>query len=86
MDVDGLTREQKKDHFKRGLCFECHLPGHTAESHKKTGMFKTEAFKHYKKPYKSSGKGAYNKIRATITDLDDDGKEEALKMMEEQCF
>ena len=86
MDVDGLTREQRKDHFKRGLCFECHLPGHTVESHKKTGTFKTNAFQHYKKPYKPSGKSAYSKIRATLANLDDEGKEEALKMIEEQGF
>ena len=71
--------------MKKGLCFKCHLPGHTAESHK-TGMFKTEGFKHYEKPYKSSRKSAYSKIRAVITNLDDEGKEEALKMMEEQGF
>jgi hypothetical protein len=35
MEVDGLTKEQKINHMRRGLCFECHLPGHTTNAHKK---------------------------------------------------
>ena len=77
MNVDGSTREQRLNHRKRGLCFECHLPGHNAEVHKKTRNYK------FKKP---NGKGTYDKIRALITELNDEDKEEALKLMEEQGF
>ena len=77
MDVDGLNKEQRLDHMKRGLCLRCHLPGHTAKVHKKTRNYK------FKKP---NGKGAYDKIRAVITELDNEDKEEALKLMEEQGF
>ena len=52
-------------------------PGHTAEAHRKTQD------NNYKKP---NGKGTYDKIRALITELDDEDKEEALKLMEEQGF
>ena len=77
MDVDGLTRQQRFIHRKKGLCFECHLPGHNADVHKKTQD------NNFKKP---NGKGTYDKIRALITELDDEDKEEALKLMEEQGF
>ena len=74
MDVDGLNKEQILDHMKRSLCFGCHLPGHNAKAHKKTGNYQ------FKKP---NGKDVYDKIRALITKLND---EEALKLMEEQGF
>ena len=77
MDVDGLTRQQRYIYRKKGLCFECHLPGHTAKVHRK------KPDNNYKKP---TGKGTYNKIRALITKLDDEDKEEALRLMEEQGF
>ena len=77
MDVDGLTREQRLNYRKGGLCFKCHLPGHNVDVHKKTRNY------NFKKPNR---KGTYDKIRALITKLNDEDKEEALKLMKEQGF
>ncbi|KAG5633947.1 hypothetical protein DXG03_006463 [Asterophora parasitica] len=34
MDIDCLTQEERNDHMKKGLCFNCHQPGHRAVNHK----------------------------------------------------
>jgi hypothetical protein len=80
MEVDSLTKEQRIDHMRRGLCFECHLPGHTANAHKKKKNYQ------FKQNAKVFNKDAYGKIRMILADLDKEDKEEILKMMEEQGF
>jgi hypothetical protein len=65
--------------MKKGLCFECHKPGHCASDHR-AGTSNTPQ----KPPIK--GKDAYQKICALLTELDEDEKEAALKEMEEEGF
>lgn len=84
MDVDSITINrlsisERDEHMKKGLCFECHKPGHRASDHK-AGTPSTPQ----KTPLK--GKDAYARIRTILTELDEDEKEVALKNMEEEGF
>jgi hypothetical protein len=79
MDIDRLSIQERDNHMKKGLCFECHKPGHRASDHR-AGTSNTPQ----KPPMK--GKDAYQKICALLTELDEDEKEAALKEMEEEGF
>jgi hypothetical protein len=79
MDKDCLSIQERDDHMKKGLCFECHKPGHCASDHRAGTSNTTQ-----KPPMK--GKDAYQKIHALLTELDEDKKEAALKEMEEEGF
>jgi hypothetical protein len=79
MDIDHLPIQERDNHMKKGLCFECHKPGHCASDHR-AGTLNTPQ----KPPMK--GKYAYQKICALLMELDKDKKEAALKEMEEVGF
>lgn len=82
MDIDCLTTDQRTNHMKKGLCFECHQYGHRAADHRNGTNINTPT--PARVPMK--GKDAYQKIRALIADLDEEEKEVAIKNMEEEGF
>lgn len=85
MDIDRLTIQERDEHMKRGLCFECHKFGHRASDHKAGGSIpQTQRKEEQKTPMK--GKDAYMKIRALMAELDEEEKEIALKNMEDEGF
>ena len=87
MDVDRLTTQQKEDHYKRGLCFECHLPGHRASDHKKknTSSFPSKSFPSKPRSFTPKRSG-YAQIRTIMNSLPEEEKEETLSKMEEEGF
>lgn len=87
MTINRLSTEQRDEHMKKGLCFECHQFGHRASSHRNGTSNNTSpgtSTGQYKAPMK--GKEAYQKIRTLLADLNDDEKEIAIKEMEDEGF
>ncbi|KAF8221840.1 hypothetical protein L208DRAFT_1050152, partial [Tricholoma matsutake] len=79
LKINRLCNQERIEHMKKGLCFVCHQPGHRATKHKK-GEMRT---KHQSFPKK--GEEAYSKIRAIMKELDEEGKEKALALMEDEA-
>ena len=98
MDIDCLSTEDRDEHMKKGLCFECHQFGHRARECKgkapanpsnrtwKIRATKTESTPKIEEVKPDTGRKAYAKIRAMLADLDDDEKEVVLKSMEDEGF
>ena len=98
MDIDRLSTEDRDEHMKKGLCFECHQFGHRARECKgkapanpsnrtwKIRATKTESTPKIEEVKPDTGRKAYAKIRAMLADLDDDEKEVVLKSMEDEGF
>lgn len=88
MDVslDCLTQEERTDHIKKGLCFECHQFRHRASDHKAGTSKQTKQKPNTFQNKKFSGKDTYAKIRTLMADLEGDDKEDVLKKMEDEGF
>lgn len=76
MDVDRMTIQERDEHMKKGLCFECHKPGHRASEHRDQK----------EPPKKYTGKEAYARIRAIMADIEGEEREEAIRAMEDEGF
>lgn len=82
MNIDRLSMQEKDEHMKKGLCFECHKPGHRASDHRAGTSQNT-----FRAPAeKMKGKDAYQKIRSIISGLEDEERDVAIKNMEEEGF
>ena len=92
MEVDRLTTSQRFEHMKKGLCFECHKPGHRTSDHKAGGASTSTPPTPERNQYgrflarKPTGKDTYGKIRALMAELDAEEKEATLTLMEESGF
>jgi retrotransposon gag protein len=88
MDVDRLTTQQREDHYKRGLCFECHLPGHRASDHKKQRNSPSSSSQPRRfPPRNATPKGdGFSRIRAIVNELPDDEREKTLNQLETEGF
>ena len=83
MDVDRLTIDERTDHMKKGLCFICHEPGHTAKDcPRKKPRFPTNKFQNLKK----TGTNTYAMIRSLYNELNDEDKKICMDKMEEEGF
>ena len=78
--------------MKKGLCFECHKPGHCASDHKAGGTSTSTPPTPERNQYgrflarKPTGKDTYGKIHALMAELDAEEKEATLTLMEESGF
>lgn len=87
MMINRLSAEQRDDHMKKGLCFECHQFGHRASSHRSnTNTFPGTSTGQYERKAPMKGKDAYQRIRTLIAELNEDEKEVAIKEMEAGGF
>ena len=71
MDVDCLTIEERTDHYKKGLCFNCHQPEHIGKECpnriKKTTQNRPINFK-------KTGRSVYATIQSLASELDEEEK------------
>jgi len=86
-----LTTEEREKCFKEGRCFACRQTGHNARNCRKYPNNNTNNRQTYtpRTNYQTNqrdGKGTYAQIKALMAELDDEGKDEALKMMEDEGF
>ena len=81
MDIDRLTMEERTEHMKKGLCFDCHQPGHVGKDcpNKKKNTTRPLNFK-------KKGTTTYATIRALTKDLDEEEKEEIRQYLESEGF
>ncbi|GLB35582.1 putative reverse transcriptase-rnase h-integrase [Lyophyllum shimeji] len=87
MDVDRLSLEEREEHFKKGLCFECHKPGHRAADHKKGTVPEQKKYDFTsRKEAPRTGKETHLRIKAMIEALDEKEKEECMKKLEDEGF
>ncbi|GLB45796.1 putative reverse transcriptase-rnase h-integrase [Lyophyllum shimeji] len=87
MDVDRLSLEEREEHFKKGLCFECHKPGHRAADHKKGTVPEQKKYDFTsRKKAPRTGKETHLCIKAMIEALDEKEKEECMKKLEDEGF
>jgi hypothetical protein len=84
MDVDCLMTQQRKDHIERGLCFVCHLPGHTSRAHK--GGRNTSSSNKPKCFIPQKKQGGYVRIKALMAELGEEEREETLQELEQKGF
>ncbi|GLB45353.1 putative reverse transcriptase-rnase h-integrase [Lyophyllum shimeji] len=86
MDVDRLSLEEREEHFKKGLCFECHKPGHRAADHKKGIVPEQKKYDFsFKREAPKTGKETHLRIKAMIEALDEKEKEECMKKLEDEA-
>ena len=87
MDIDAvrLTQEERLEHLRNKKCFICHQTGHQSGAHR-GGKFTPPRNNMGHFVPKKTGADAYKKIRAIMTDLPTNEKDEALKLMEEVGF
>ncbi|GLB45345.1 putative reverse transcriptase-rnase h-integrase [Lyophyllum shimeji] len=87
MDIDRLSLEEREEHFKKGLCFECHKPGHRAADHKKGTVSEQKKYDFsFRKEARKTGKETHLRIKAMIEALDEKEKEECMKKLEDEGF
>ena len=83
MDVDCLMIEEQTDHYKRGLCFNCHQPGHIGKECpnriKKTTQNRLISFK-------KTGRSVYDTIRFLASELDKEEKTILTQELEKEGF
>ena len=80
MDIDRLTLDERTEHMKKGLCFNCHQPRHA-------GKDCPNKRKNQTRPLNFRKKGnTYATIRALIKDIDEDEKEEIRQQLESEGF
>ncbi|KAG5640033.1 hypothetical protein DXG03_001610 [Asterophora parasitica] len=85
MDIDHLTQEERNDHMKKGLCFDCHQPGHRAVDYKSGPLIPKKTTNPFTNQ-KETGAETYAKICTLMGKLDNEEKEKALKQMEDEGF
>ncbi|KAF9455406.1 hypothetical protein BDZ94DRAFT_1180040 [Collybia nuda] len=79
IEINRLSIQEKDEHFKRGLCFECHQPGHRASAHRAG----TTTYQPKKEEVK---KIPYQNIRAILVELGDEERNVTLDQMEKEGF
>ena len=83
MDVDCLTIEEWTNHYKRGLCFNCHQPGHIRKECpnriKKTTQNRPINFK-------KTGRSVYATIQFLASELDEEEKTILTQELEKEGF
>ena len=83
MDVDCLTMEEQTDHYKKGLCFNFHQPGHIGKECpnkiKKTTQNQPINFK-------ETGKSIYATIQSLASKLDKEEKTVLTQELEKEDF
>ena len=88
MDIDRVvTFEERTEHMKKGLCFNCHKQGHMAREcpEKKTGLIVLRITNtNYRKP--ESTKDALKKIRAIYQDLPQEDQNKLMNNLENEGF
>lgn len=88
-NIDHLSMQERDEHMKKGLCFECHQTGHQASDHRagrSTNWNYTPNTNTTWRKTPMKGKETYQKIRRMLAELDEDKKEIALKNMEDEGF
>ncbi|KAG5633358.1 hypothetical protein DXG03_007536 [Asterophora parasitica] len=85
MDIDRLTQEERNNHMKKGLCFDCHQPGHRTVDHQNGSLIPKKTTNPFANR-KATGAETYAKIRALMGELEEEEKEKALKQMEDEGF
>lgn len=86
INLDRLSVQDREEHMKKGLCFECHKSGHRASDHRAGGSNDRTNINSTWRKTPMKGKETYQKIRGMLAELDDEEKEIALKNMEEEGF
>lgn len=83
VEINRLSPQQREEHMKKGLCFECHKTGHRASDHRAGGSTSTNNT--WRKTL-MKGKEAYQKIRSMLEEMGEEEKEVVLKSMEDEGF
>ena len=81
MDIDRLTLDERTEHMKKGLCFDCHQPGHVGKDCPNKKKNTTQPLN-----FKKKGTTTYATIRALTKDLDEEEKEEIRQYLESEGF
>ncbi|KAG5639857.1 hypothetical protein DXG03_002794, partial [Asterophora parasitica] len=81
--TDCLTQEKRNNYMKKGLCFDCHQPGHRDVDHKSGPSISKKTTNPFTNR-KATGAETYAKICALMGELEDEEKEKALKQMEDE--
>ena len=83
MDVDWLMIEEQTDHFKKGLCFLCHQPGHIGKDCPNRTKRTTP-----NQPinFKKTGKSVYATIQSLVSELDKEEKTILTQELQKEGF
>ena len=76
MDVDRMSTDERNDHMKKGLCFECHQTGHHAADYRNgnlNGKLKKE-------------RDVFTRLKAMTAKLDEEEKANLYSEMEKEGF
>lgn len=79
IEINRLSMQEKDEHFKKGLCFECHQPGHRASAHRAGPVT-------YQPKKEEVKRTPYQNIRAILAELGDEERNITLDQMEKEGF
>ena len=79
MDVDRLSMEEQTEHMSKGLCFNCHKPGHMGKDYPDNGK-KNEQEK------KMTGRELHAHVRGLIAELQGDDQKDFWNQADDTGF
>ena len=83
MDVDCLTIEEQTNHYKKGLCFNCHQPGHIGKECPNRIKKTTQ---NWPINFKKTGRSVYATIWSLASKLDEEEKTILRQELEKEDF